>query len=70
MFSQNVGSVDRAVRIILGLALIAVGFLALSGTLGLVVGIIGFIPLLTGLIGWCPLYVPFHIQTNKKASRA
>jgi predicted PurR-regulated permease PerM len=70
MFSQNVGSVDRIVRIILGPALILVGFLALSGTLGIVVGIIGFIPLLTGLTGWCPLYLLFHIQTNKRASRA
>jgi predicted PurR-regulated permease PerM len=70
MFTQNVGSVDRIVRIVLGVALIVIGFLALSGTLGIVVGIVGFIPLLTGLIGWCPLYVLFHISTNHKASHA
>lgn len=70
MFTQNVGSVDRIVRIVLGLALILVGFLALGGTLGIIVGVVGFIPLLTGLVGWCPLYLPFHIHTNKTASRA
>jgi predicted PurR-regulated permease PerM len=70
MFSQNVGSVDRIVRIALGVALILVGFLALSGTLGIIVGVVGFIPLLTGLVGWCPLYLAFHIHTNKTASHA
>jgi hypothetical protein len=70
MFTQNVGSVDRIARIVLGLALILVGFLALGGTLGIIVGVVGFIPLLTGLVGWCPLYLPFHIHTNKTVSRA
>lgn len=65
MFVQNVGSVDRIVRIVAGLALILVGFLVLGGTAGTIVGVVGFIPLLTGLIGWCPLYLPFRFSTRK-----
>ena len=48
----NVGGIDRVLRIIVGLALIA---LAATGTVG-VWGWIGVVPLLTGLIRWCPLY--------------
>lgn len=65
MFVQNVGSLDRIVRIVAGLALILVGFLVLGGTAGTIVGVVGFIPLLTGLIGWCPLYLPFRFSTRK-----
>lgn len=65
MFSKNVGGIDRILRIVLGLALIIGGFFILTGTVGVIVGIIGFIPLLTGLIGWCPLYLPIKFSTHK-----
>lgn len=59
--THNVGSVDRAIRIIAGLVLIG---LAATGTIG-VWGYIGIVPLATGLIGWCPAYLPFGIKTCK-----
>lgn len=59
MFSQNVGGIDRILRIIVGLALIG---LAATGTVGLW-GYIGAVPLVTGLIGWCPAYLPLGIKT-------
>lgn len=65
MFTLNMGGIDRIIRIVAGLVLIVLGFFVLSGTWGIVVGIVGFIPLLTGLIGWCPLYLPFKISTRK-----
>lgn len=65
MFSQNVGGIDRILRIVLGLALIIGGFFLMTGTAGVIVGVIGFIPLLTGLIGWCPLYLPLKFNTHK-----
>ena len=49
---KNVGGIDRTLRIVLGLVLIA---LAATGTVGLW-GYIGIAPLLTGLVGWCPPY--------------
>jgi hypothetical protein len=66
MFTQNVGSVDRVLRVVLGLALIIVGFFVLGSTAGIVIGVIGFIPLLTGLAGWCPLYLLFHVSTRNQ----
>ena len=47
----NVGTIDRTIRIIAGLAGIAVGLYFKSWW-----GVIGFIPLLTAVIGWCPAY--------------
>ena len=65
MFVQNVGGVDRLLRVGLGLALILAGFLVLGGTAGTILGVVGLIPLATGLIGWCPLYLPFRFSTKK-----
>lgn len=61
----NEGTVDRAVRVALGVALIALGFAWVQGTVGIVVGIVGFVPLLTGLVGWCPIYALLKIDTLK-----
>lgn len=61
----NEGTVDRALRVALGVALIAVGFAWVQGTAGIVVGTVGFVPLLTGLVGWCPIYALLKIDTLK-----
>jgi Protein of unknown function (DUF2892) len=55
----NEGTIDRALRVIAGLVLIA---LAATGTVG-VWGWIGIVPLATGLIGWCPAYTLLGINT-------
>jgi hypothetical protein len=57
--TKNVGGIDRILRIVVGIALIA---LAVTGTVGLW-GYIGVVPLLTGLIGWCPVYLPLGLKT-------
>jgi hypothetical protein len=59
--NKNVGGIDRILRIVVGIALIA---LAATGTVGLW-GYIGVVPLLTGLIGWCPPYAIFGWNTCK-----
>jgi membrane protein implicated in regulation of membrane protease activity len=48
----NEGTLDRAVRIILGLALLSLTIVGPRSALGW----IGIVPLATGLIGFCPLY--------------
>jgi hypothetical protein len=58
MFKCNVGKVDRIVRVVLGLVLIALGFYFNTWW-----GAIGVIPLVTAAIGWCPLYRPLGITT-------
>ena len=59
--NKNVGIIDRALRAIAGLALIA---LAANGVIG-IWGWIGVVPLATALIGWCPAYTLFGIKTCK-----
>ena len=55
----NEGTIDRAVRIIAGLALIG---LTVTDTIG-VWGWIGVMPLVTGIIGICPAYSIFGMNT-------
>ena len=55
----NVGGIDRILRIVVGIALIA---LTLTGTIGNW-GWLGLLPLATGLIGWCPPYAIFGWNT-------
>ena len=61
---------DRAVRVVVGVVLLIVGFGVMSGTPGVIVGIVALVPLLTGLAGWCPLYSVFGVRTNKAKSEA
>lgn len=62
MSANNVGNLDRAARIIIGIILIVMVFVGPKVTWGW----IGLIPLLTGLIRWCPAYRLFGISTCKK----
>jgi len=62
MSSLNVGNLDRALRILFGLALIG---LAASGTIG-PWGYVGLVPLLTGVAARCPLYGVFGIATTSR----
>ena len=58
----NVGTLDRAARIIVGLALIAFAVMA-TGVAWSWVGWIGIVPLVTGIAGRCPTYSIFGINT-------
>jgi len=62
MLKKNVGTIDRALRIILGLALLA-GFFLDSGAAYSWLYLIGIIPLVTGLMSSCPLYAIFGMST-------
>ena len=62
----NEGSADRIVRVIAGVVLLALGWgEVVTGTLGTVFKVLGFIPLITGLVGWCPLYAITHVSTRR-----
>jgi len=63
---HNVGGIDRALRIIVGLVLVG---LAVSDRMGYTQtigywGWIGIIPLVTGLVSWCPLYLPIGFSSK------
>lgn len=56
---QNVGTFDRVVRIVVGVALIAASLLGYVGAWGW----LGIIPLSTGLFRFCPAYLPFGLSS-------
>ncbi|QLF92380.1 DUF2892 domain-containing protein [Pseudomonas sp. ABC1] len=58
----NIGTVDRGMRILLGVVLIVA---SLSGAIG-AWGWIGLVLLLTGVFRFCPLYTLLGIQTCKR----
>jgi hypothetical protein len=59
--TKNIGDIERIIRIVGGLVLIA---LAATGTVG-VWGWLGLVPVATGLVGWCPPYSLLGINTCK-----
>ncbi|WP_155839839.1 YgaP family membrane protein [Hyphomonas jannaschiana] len=57
----NEGTIDRVLRVLVGLALIAIVFVGPQTPWGW----IGLVPLLTGLAGTCPVYTILGIRTCK-----
>ena len=64
---KNVGSTDKAVRIILAIILAILYFTnVVTGTLGIVFLALAAVLLLTSFISFCGLYAPFGISTCSK----
>jgi hypothetical protein len=59
--TKNMGKVDKMIRLILGVVIIALGIYFKSWW-----GLVGLLPLLTSLVSFCPAYVPLKISTTKK----
>ncbi|MFZ2492791.1 MAG: DUF2892 domain-containing protein [Thermoanaerobaculia bacterium] len=69
-FRTNEGTIDRVLRIVVGLALLSLTVVGPKTLWGLV----GLVPLLTGIAGTCPLYSVFGLSTcpmksNKTATQ-
>lgn len=62
MFKTNVGTADRAIRIIAGVVLLALFFLYPDASWRYWT-LIGIVPLATGLFGSCPAYSLFGLST-------
>jgi hypothetical protein len=56
---RNEHTVERAVRVAIGIGLLAIAFVGPKTPWGY----LGIIPLLTGLLGSCPLYTLFGFST-------
>ena len=64
---KNVGTIDRVIRIIVGIALLAAFMLNMvAAPLSYLVLLIGIIALVTGAIGTCPAYSVMGINTIGK----
>ena len=61
--TRNMGSADRIIRAVVGIAILAAGYSFQSWW-----GLIGIVPLATALIGWCPAYLPFGLSTCRGRS--
>ncbi len=64
--NKNVGSIDRILRIIVGVVLIALVFVGPQTPWGWV----GLVPLVTALIGWCPAYTLLGLNSGAKKQDA
>lgn len=61
---RNEGTVDRIVRVVLGVVLVAAwAFAWLTGTLAVVLGVVGIVLIGTGAVGFCPLYRMLGMST-------
>jgi len=66
LFKNNVGKIDRIIRIVVGIVLFGNVFYALQNPIGW----IGVILIVTGAIGKCPLYSIIGINTKSLAEKA
>jgi len=66
MPKPNEGKTDRTIRVILGLILLGLALLSLTGVAQIVVCVVGVIALITGAIGFCGLYKVLGISTLEK----
>ena len=63
---KNVGSIDKYIRLIgaiVIIALLATKTIAISSTLGIILAVAGAIFLFTGLTNWCAIYSLFGMST-------
>ena len=63
---MNIGTLDRTIRIVLGVVLLALVFVGPQTRWGY----LGLIPLVTGIVGYCPLYRVLGISTNRHGAKA
>jgi hypothetical protein len=64
---QNMGLIDRVLRVLIAVVIVALFFAnVISGVVAIVLLIIAGIFVLTSLISFCPLYIPFGLSTRKK----
>ncbi len=64
---KNMGTIDRVIRGILAVVIIALYFAgSISGLAAVILGVFSLVLLVTSITGVCPLYTPFGISTMKK----
>lgn len=72
MFQRNMSLIDRAIRILIGVALLYVGFIdpgligIKSQVLGVVLGVLGLVNIGSAFMGHCPIYSIAGLSTCKK----
>lgn len=67
-FKQNMGILDRMLRICTGIILIVLGMLMVKETVGIVLIVLSIPLLISGITGFCPAYILFGISTKRESS--
>jgi hypothetical protein len=63
---QNMGSIDRVIRVVVAVVIAALYFTnVISGTVAIILGVLGLVFVLTSVVGFCPLYAPLKLSTKK-----
>jgi hypothetical protein len=63
----NMGTTDRIIRVIVAVVFGVLYFTGtVSGTLGIILLVLGVVFLLTSFFSFCPLYLPFKFSTKKE----
>lgn len=64
---QNMGTLDRALRAVVGIVLAAAGaFAGLSTGAMIFVFVVAAVMLVTAVVGFCPLYAPLGWNTGRR----
>ncbi len=64
MFSKNVGTIDRIIRLFIGLFAIAISiFIGFNTIVSIIVLIAGIVILLTSVVSFCPIYTILRVDT-------
>ncbi len=62
----NESGIDRIIRAVVGIVLIALAASSVvTGAVGIVFWVVGAVLLLTGIVGFCPLYALLKIRTKQ-----
>ena len=63
---QNMGTEDRIIRLAAAVVVAILYFTnVISGTVGIILGILAVVFVATSFVGTCPLYLPFGLSTRR-----
>jgi len=64
---KNMGNIDRIIRVIVAAIFAGLYFTGtVTGIVGIILLVLGFVFVLTSIVSFCPLYVPFGLNTCSK----
>ena len=68
--ARNVGGTEMAIRLLIGIVLLGLGFLhVVAGNLAIVAYVVGAVAILTGVIRYCPAWSIFGINTSSPSHK-
>ena len=68
MMKKNMGTIDKVIRILVAVIILVLYFThVITGTLAVMLLVLGGVFVVTSLLSTCPLYLPFGVSTRKKA---